>query len=198
MIMNAVNAGIALVKNPTGFMESNKDSPATVNSLMKYIAILAGIPLVATLIGDLWYFDVVTGVSNFAGYAIVSAVMIYILDIAAVYVLSIVIRTLASSFGSSMDPIKALKLSAYIYTPAFLIAVVFIIPILDFLGFLGLLYGLYILYLGLPILLGTPKDKVIPYVFATVIAVIIIYVVFAVITGAVLAGAFHPGIGYFY
>ncbi len=198
--MGAVNSAIALVKNPVGFMTSEKDAPATVRSIMvNYVAVLAAIPFFATLIGDLWYYNVFAGYTGFlAGFAFVDAVLLYIFDVAAVYILSVVIRTLSTSFGSSTDPIKALKLSAYIYAPAFLIAVVFIIPILDVLGFLGLLYGLYILYLGLPIMLGTPKEKVIPYLFATVVAVIIIYFVFAAIIGVVVAGLFLAHLGFIY
>ena len=196
--MNALSAAVALVRNPSGFMQSNKDAPAKEGDVMKYAAVLAAIPFVATLIGDLWYFDAVFHVSNFAGFAIVEAVLLYLFDVAAVYILGVVIRTLASSFGSSPDPVKALKLAAYTYTPAFLIAVVFVFPILDILGILGLLYGLYVLYIGLPIMLGTPKEKAIPYVFVTLIAVIIIYFVFAAIIGVVVAAAFHPPIGLFY
>jgi hypothetical protein len=105
---------------------------------------------------------------------------------------------LASNFGSSTDPIKALKLSAYIYTPAFLAAVVLIIPPLGIVVLLGLLYGLYILYLGLPIVLGTPKDKVIPYVFATVVAVVIVYLVFGEIISIATAAFFFAGFGFYY
>lgn len=194
--MNSLNSGIALVKSPASFMESNKDKPATEKDLISYVAVLALIPLFATLIGDLWYYDVYR-ISDFVGYAFVYAVLLYIFDIAAVYILGVVIGTLAPSFSSSKDKIKALKLSAYLYTPAFLIAVVFLVPILDILGFLGLLYGLYIFYIGLPIMLGTSKDKVVPYIFVTIIAVVVIYIVFAVILGAATAALFHPHIGYF-
>ena len=197
-IMEAVKAGIALVKNPAGFMQANKDTPKTVREIMiNYVAVLAAIPFFATLIGDLWYFGLFSRyASYFIGYAFVSAVMLYILDVIAVYVISIVIRMLASNFGSSTDPIKALKLSAYVYaTPAFLAAVVFIIPPLGIVAFLGLLYGLYILYLGLPIVLGTPKDKVIPYVFATVVAVVIVYLVFGLIISIATAAFFFAGFG---
>jgi Yip1 domain len=184
-IMNAINTGIALVKNPVAFMESHKDTPMTENEIMvNYIAVLAAIPLVATLIGDLWYYRNV-------GFSFSDAILLYIFDIAAVYILGIVIRSLAKSFSSSPDPVRALKLAAYAYTPAFLIAVIFIIPPLAIIGFLGLLYGLYILYLGLPIMMGTPKDKVIPYLIVTIVAVFVIYFIFALIVGRIELALFH-------
>ncbi len=193
-VMDAINKGIALVKNPAGFMESNKESPTTVKDIMmNYVVVLAAIPFFATLIGDLLFYR---GASNYIGYAFVYAVLYYIVDVLAVYILGIVIKTLANSFGSSTDPIKALKLAAYVYTPAYLIAVVFIIPFLSVLGLLGLLYGLYIFYIGAPIMLGTPKDKVIPYLFVTIVAVVIIYVILGIILTGVTSALFLKHIVY--
>jgi hypothetical protein len=200
-VMNSINSAIALVKSPGAFISANKDTPSTVNDIMiKYVAVLAAIPFFATLIGDLWYYSLylpIGFVGSFAGYAFTSAVLTYIFDVIAVYVIAVVIRILAPTFNSSVDQIKSLKLAAYIYTPVFLIAVVNIIPLLSVLAILGVLYGLYILYLGLPIILGTPKEKVIGYVVGIVIATIIVYVVFGLIISAVTFAAFAARYGYY-
>jgi hypothetical protein len=190
--MGAINSAIALVKNPLGYMTSDKDVPATVNSIMiNYVAVLAAIPFVATLIGYLWYFGLFGGFAgSLIGYAFLAAVLTYIFDIVAVYVVAIVIQMLSGNFGSTNDRIKSLKLSAWIFTPAFLISVLNIIPFLGILTILGILYGLYILYLGLPVVLATPKDKVVPYVVVTVIATFIVYFVIAAIIGVVTAAVF--------
>jgi hypothetical protein len=198
-IMGAINSAIALVKNPVAFMTADKDKPATVNSIMiNYVAVLAAIPFFATLIGDLWYYSLfATFVGSYIEYAVVYAVVVYILDVIAVYVIGLVIQMLSSNFASTKDLIKSLKLSAYIFTPAFLIAVLNIIPFLGVLGILGLLYGLYILYLGLPIVLGTSKEKVVPYVVAIVVATLIIYFVIGIIVSAVTAAFFLTTFRYF-
>ena len=191
-IMGTINSAIALVKNPLSYMTADKDVPATVNSIMiNYVAVLAAIPFVATLIGDLWYFSLFGGFAGFLiGYAFLAAVLTYIFDLIAVYVVAMVIQMLSTNFGSTNDRIKSLKLSAWIFTPAFLISALNIIPFLGILGILGLLYGLYILYLGLPVVLATPKDKVVQYVIVTVIATFIVYVVIAAIIGVITAAVF--------
>jgi Yip1 domain len=199
--MGTINSAIALVKNPVSFITANKDAPETVREIMiNYVAVLAVIPFVAILIGDLWYYSLFTRfafVGSFAAYAFTRAILTYILDIAAVYIVAIIIRMLAPTFGSTVDEIKSLKLAAYIFTPVFLIAVLDLIPFLGALTFLGALYGLYILYLGLPLVLGTPKDKQVTYVIAVVIATFIVLVVIGAIIGAISAAFFLASFGFF-
>ncbi|HEY6282493.1 MAG TPA: Yip1 family protein [Nitrososphaerales archaeon] len=200
-IMGTINSAIELVKNPAGFITAHQGDPATRNEIMvKYVAVLALIPLFATLIGNLWYYSLFarfTLVGSFAAYAFVQAVLTYVLDVAAVYVIAIVIRMLAPTFNSTVDEIKSLKLAAYIFTPAFLIAILDIIPPLRGLTFLGVLYGLYILYIGLPIVLATPKDKVVTYVVAVVVATLVVFVVIGVIISLIAVLAFAASFGFF-
>ncbi len=198
--MSAFNSAIALVRNPVGFMMANKDSPATVRSIMvNYVAILAVIPFIATLIGDLWWYGLGLGIffSGFVGFAIVSAILSYIFAVISVYVVGFVIKLLAPSFNSSIDQVKALKLAAYLYTPYFLISILDIIPFISVITVLGVLYGLYILYKGLPILLGTPADKVLVYLIVIVVATFIVYAIVGVIIAAVAAAFFFAGLGFF-
>jgi Yip1 domain len=196
-IMGTINSAIALVKNPTGYISANKDAPATTMGIMvNYVAVLAAIPFIATLIGDLWYYSLFIPfgfAGSYVAYAFVDAFLTYILAVIGVYIIAMVIGMLAPTFGTTSTPIKNLKLAAFIYTPAFLIGALDIIPFLGVLGILGILYGLYILYLGLPIMLGTPKEKVVSYVVAVVIAAFVVYVVIGFIVGAILVAAFHAG-----
>jgi len=198
--MGTINSAIALVRNPVGYITANRDTSATVRGIMvNYVAVLAAIPFIATLIGDLWYYNLFVPfgfVGSFVAYAFVAAFLTYILDIIGVYVVGLVIGMLAPSFGSSTDRIKSLRLAAFIFTPAFLIGILDIIPLLGVLTILGVLYGLYILYLGLPIMLGTPKERVVTYVVAVIIATFIVYVIIGVIISAVTAAAFHLGFGF--
>jgi hypothetical protein len=156
--------------------------------MINYVAILAAIPFVATLIGDLWYYSLFVSL-RFAGYLAVfafeNAILVYILDVVAVFVIGVVIRMLGPTFGTAADEIKSLKLAAYVFTPIFLIGALDIIPILGVLSILGVLYGLYILYIGLPIVLGTPKDKVIGYVVGVVIATFIVYFIIDFVVAAI-------------
>jgi len=195
--MGTINSAISLVRNPASYITENKDSPATVRGIMvNYVAVLAAIPFFASLIGYLWYYDLYIPFGfegSFVAYAFLYAFLFYIFDVIAVYVVALVIGFLAPTFGSSTDQIKSLKLSAFIFTPAFLIGILDIIPFLGILTILGILYGLYILYLGLPIILGTHKDRVVTYVVAVVIATFIVYFVLDAIIGVITTAAFHVG-----
>ena len=195
--MGTINSAISLVRNPTGHITENKDTPATVRGIMvNYVAVLAAIPFFATLIGYLWYYSLYIPFGfegSFIAYAFLYAFLFYVFDVVAVYVVALVIGFLAPTFGSSNDRIKSLKLSAYIFTPAFLVGALDIIPPLGVLTFLGILYGLYILYLGLPRVMGTPKDKVLTYVVAVVVATLVVYFVLDVIIGVITSAAFHVG-----
>ena len=198
--MGTINSAMALVRNPVSYITANKDSPSTVMGIMvNYVAVLAAIPFIATLIGDLWYYSFFIPfgfVGSYVAFAFTSAVLTYILDIVAVYIVAMVIGMLAPTFNSTTDQIKNLKLAAFIFTPGFLIGILDIIPPLGFVTILGVLYGLYILYLGLPIMMATPKEKVMTYVVAVVIATFVIYLVIGAIIWVVTAAVFHFGMGF--
>jgi hypothetical protein len=186
---NAIN----LVKNPVAFMTQNKETVVPLNTIIiGYVAILAVVPLVATLIGDLWYYAYLGAY----GSSVALAVVRYVLDVVAVYVIGFVIWKLGPSFGTTVDQARATLLAAFVYTPVFLISIVNIIPYIGGLEILGLLYGLYILYLGLPILLKTANDKVVSYVIAIVVVSLVVYLVIGAIVGGVSAALFLRGFFY--
>jgi len=174
--MNAVfKDAIALVKDPKGFMTARADAaPPVMETITKYVAILALIPLVFTILGDAIF-------TRSIGYAIVAGIITYIFDLVAVVVVGIILWKLAPNFSSIADQNKATKLVSYVYTPVFLIAILNIVPVLRDLSIVGLLYGLYILYIGLPIVLKTPQDKVVGYVVVTLVAALIVFFVLSAI-----------------
>jgi hypothetical protein len=175
----AINNAIALVKDPVGYMTRNKNFTTSVNSLMiNYVAIIALIPLIARLIGDLAFYR------SGLGYAIGGAILSYILDLVAVFIIGYIIWKLAPSFQTSIDQPKSTVLAAYVYTPVFLIGILSIIPALGILSILGVLYGIYILYRGIPILLNTPPDKVIVYTITILVAALVVSVIISAIIGA--------------
>ena len=185
-IAKAFGNAMALVTNPATFMKNNKDNAVPVRTTMvNYVAVLALIPLVATFLGDLWYYS-----GYFAGYFFAEAILTYILDVAAVFVIGFIIWKIGPSFGTQTTQDKATLLAAFIYTPVFLVSILNIIPFLGYLSILGLLYGLYILYLGLPILLHTAQDKVITYVVATVVVSFIVFAVVGAIVSSISVALF--------
>lgn len=190
-VTSAITDTIALVKSPTAFMTTNRDNDASLQSLIvNYVAVLAAIPFVATLIGDSWYYAVLGLSGVLLGHAFAAALVTYIFDIIGVLVVGFIMWKLAASFGTSTTQIRATRMAAYVFAPFFLLSILDIIPIIGAIAVLGLLYGLYILYLGMPILLNTPKDRVITYLIVTVVVTLVVYAIIGAIIGAVSAAFF--------
>jgi hypothetical protein len=186
MMMNALKIAISLVKDPVNYMKQNTSAIPLKTLFTNYVAVLAIVPFVATLIGDLWYY----ARDNKYAFAIPAAIFAYILELVGVIVLGVVIWKVGPSFGTKTSQAMATTLAAYVYTPVFLISIVYAIPPIDLLVILGLLYGLYIFYKGVPILLNTPKDKVVTYVIVVLIVALIIGFVLSFIGGIATAALF--------
>lgn len=197
-LSSAFNDAIALVRSPAAFMSAHKDQDVPVRTLMiNYVAVLAAIPFVATLIGYSWYYRFFTlfGGGGF-GYIFGIAILDYVLNLVAVFAVGYVMWKLGPNFGTNISQDRATRMAAYIFTPIFLISILNIIPFLSFLTFLGALYGLYIMYLGLPAVLGTPREKVLGYLVVTVIATLVIYAIVGAIIGAIVGAALLTSAGF--
>jgi hypothetical protein len=161
--------------------------PAEIASvLVGYVLILAAIPAVCLFIG-------VTLISApfVGGYAITGAltgaVLHYVTNIVSVILAAFVIQALAPTFGSRGDLVQALKLVAYSYTPLWLAGVLYLVIVLAPLGIIAALYAIYLFYVGLPVLMKTPADKVVPYMLVSAVVVILVHLVLQLILGAMWA-----------
>jgi hypothetical protein len=193
---------IDLVRGPAALMNAYRDADSPINAVMiYYVAVLAAVAFVATLIGYSWYYGLFGyfGLASGAiiGFAVTAGVLQLIFGIIAVFVAGFVIWKLGPNFKTETTQIRATRLAAYAFTPYFLLSILNIIPIIGFLSILGVLYGLYILYLGLPIMLGTPKEQQLTYVIVSVIVMVVVYGVLAAIAGAVTGAIFIHSLGFF-
>jgi hypothetical protein len=143
-----------------------------------YVAILAAIPPVATLIG---YSIAGLGV----GRALIFAIFSYIISCLTWYVSALVIDALAPTFGGVKNFGSALKLSAYAWTASWLAGIFNLIPRLAVLGILGL-YSVYLLWLGIPVLMKAPADRATGYTAAVVVIMIVIWVLASVVLFAII------------
>ncbi|HWT12674.1 MAG TPA: Yip1 family protein [Allosphingosinicella sp.] len=167
--------------------------PATIGGIFtSYVLILAAIGPIAMLVGQQLF-----GVGGFGftwkppiAYSVGSAVLTYLLSLAAVYVSSLVIDALAPSFGGTKDPVKAFKVAAYAATPGWVAGIFNIIPMLAWLALIGALYGLYLLYLGLPRLMRVSEDKAVGYTVVVVVVQIVLYFVAAFLVGMLVLSFF--------
>ncbi len=152
-----------------------------------YILILAAIPAVALFLSIATFFPV---------GALTGAIASYVITLVSAFLAAVIIEKLAPSFGSSGDTTQALKLVAYASTPSWLAGIFRIVWFISPLAALiGGLYAIYLFYLGLPVLMNTPKDKVIPYMLVSALVIIVITVVLGGIMAAM--GFMAGGYGYY-
>ena len=154
-----------------------------------YIIPLAAIGPIAQIIGYSVFGITVPFVGTYRvpiGSAISSALVAYILSLAATYVLALIIDALAPTFNAQRSQIQALKVAAYSSTASWVAGIFALIPGLRLLVILGL-YSLYLLYLGLPVVMKAPREKALGYTAVVVLAAIVLFMVIGVIAGHFMA-----------
>lgn len=163
-----------------------------------YVFPLVAIGVIATFIGS-----TVIGVSvPFIGSvrtgiiaAVFAAILGFVLAFIGVWLISWLVDILAPTFGGQRDSLRALKVTAYSYTPAWIAGVFHIIPMLGILAIVAGLYGLYLLYLGLPVLMRSPQDKSVGYTIVTVLCAIVAGVILGVLSACAIGALSFLGLG---
>ena len=164
----------------------------------RYVAPLAAIGVIAAFIGHtLIGYDVPllghmrTGIVAGLGAALLG----YLMSFVGVFVIAWLVDVLAPAFGGQRDPLRALKVTAYSYTPAWVAGILQLVPALTALALLAGLYGLYLLYLGLPVLMRCPKEKSVGYTIVLLLCAIVVSVVIGVLSTCAVTGLGLAAIG---
>ncbi len=188
--MNLVDRAKKMILQPKQEWQVIDAEPHTVKDLyVNYAMILAAIPAVAVFIG----FSIVGLGGVLSSYripiesGIAMMIVKYVLSLASVYVLALIIDALAPNFGSQKNFMQSLKLAVFSMTAAWLAGIFSLLPALSILGLLGL-YSLYVLYLGMPVLMKTPADKVVPYFVVVLIAAVVVNVVIGALAALTIPG----------
>jgi hypothetical protein len=187
--MNLVERAKEIILKPKETWEKVKGEETTVKDLyMSYAGILAIIPAVSTFIGMSLIGTSVFGVHFRVPIVsgLVQAILQYVLTLVGIYVVAFIIDALAPSFNSKKDMMAAMKLAVFSFTPAWIAGVLGIIPMLGILAIIASLYSLYLFYVGLPILMETPKEKVLGYFVVIIVVSIIVSVVIGAVAGTVV------------
>jgi hypothetical protein len=162
-----------------------------------YVLPLASLAAVAALIGQVVVGTTIPLVGTvrtplMAGIA--TALFTLVMTVISIFVVSLIINTLATTFGGQKNSKQALKVAVYSCTPIWVAGVLQILPMLSILMLLGAVYGLYLLYLGLLRLMKPPEDKALGYTAAVVACTIALMFVVAGISAATLGtGMFGSG-----
>lgn len=198
-LVERVKAIILSPKTEWGVIDNE---PATIGGIYtSYVMILAAIPPICLAIGLIFFMPRPTAEVAALGQAfgvpvittgsiILGAVVQYVLALVGVYVMSMIIDTLAPSFGGTKDPLKAFKVAAYYPTAAWVAGLLYIIPLLGLLALIAFIYALYTLYLGLPKLMRVSQDKAVGYFIVTLIVAFLVFMVIGYIGNRVMYGGF--------
>lgn len=116
------------------------------------------------------------------------SVLQYLVQLATIYATARVIQWLAPRFKSEGDTVQAIKLVAYAATPAWIGAVLNAVPSMGILATAALLYSVYLYYLGLPAVMRTPIEQVVPYMLVSAIALVAGFIVASRVVGIVIGG----------
>jgi hypothetical protein len=182
--MNLVDRVKRILLSPRSEWEVIDAEPTTPAALYTgYIIPLAAIGPIAQLIGYSVFGISVPFMGTYRvpiGSALTTAIVSYVLSLAASYVLALIIDALAPTFNGQRSQTQGLKVAAYSSTAAWVAGIFALIPGLRLLMILGA-YSLYLLYLGLPVLMKVPRDKALPYTAVVVLAAIVLFMVIGMI-----------------
>jgi len=188
-----------ILLQPRAEWEVIEREPSTIGGLYGgYVAPLAAIPAICTLIGMLVFGLGAFGVTYRPpiGGAVSSAVVGYLLSLGGVFVLALIIDFLAPNFGGQKDRIQAFKVAAYSSTASWVAGVLTLLPALSLIAALLGLYSVYLLYTGLPKLMKAPQDKALPYTAVVILAAVVLFIVIGLATAPLrMMGAGSMGLG---
>ena len=166
-----------------------RESGDTSYLFKNYVAILAAIPAVCSVVGMTM---LSAGPKHLMiASAVVYAIIGYLLSFVGVWLFAVIIDLLAPTFGARKDFAGAMKLSAYSHTPYWLAGIFYLIPALSVLIILGL-YAVYLLWVGVPVLMKAPREKTIVYTIAVVVCAALFFFIVAAIAGAVVFAILGP------
>ncbi|HKX10711.1 MAG TPA: Yip1 family protein [Stellaceae bacterium] len=147
-----------------------------------YVAPLAAIPPVATIIGNLLF----SGAMTF-GQSVAVGIINFVIALVGVWVLGLIASKIAPSFGGKDDLTQGLKLVGYAYTAAWVAGIVNLVPALAVLAIIGGIYSLYLLYAGGSVMMSVPRDRSGSYTVVVILVAIGLYIVIGIVVGVVIA-----------
>jgi len=164
--------------------------PSDVASLLRdYAAPLSAVPAICR-----WLGMSIIGVSlPFMGTyrvglvrGLAGAVVSWVLGLVGAWLAAVVIEKLAPNFQSTGDTAQALKLVVFASTPVWIAGVLNLVPALSVLVILAALYAIYLFYVGVPTVMHTPPDKVVPYMVVSALVMIVVSVVAGAVASALV------------
>lgn len=181
------NRVIELMTNPKKTWDTIRSEPDQGKELiLGYVLLLALIPTVFGFVGNLLFGE------GFL-YSLVYAILLLGVFLGSLFVLGLLVNTMAPSFGTVRNENAAFKLVAYVSTPVWVAGFLTLIPQLTMLAMLaGFGYAGYLFYLGCQALMETPEEKALKFSIASVVTWFAIVLTTALVVSRIAALMFAP------
>jgi len=138
-----------------------------------FIALVAAVPAAALLLRFAIAAAPILGLG--------AAISRYVVALASPMVAAVVVEKLAPRFQSRGSTAQALKLVAYSTAPSWVAGAFYLVPGLGTTATLvAVLFGIYLFALGLPRLLHTPREHIVPFMLVCGIVLLAINILLAV------------------
>jgi len=145
--------------------------PSSVPGVMLgHVALAALLPAVAWFYGvtEIGWRVVGTPVRMTTESTLIIVVLFYLAQLAGVAAIGLLIHWMSTTYGAVSSPARAIKLAAFTAAPLFLAGAVGFYPLLWLdllLGVAAACYTVYLLYIGIPPMMGVPRER--GYLFAS-------------------------------
>lgn len=150
----------------------------------KYFLIYAALPAVGYVLSFL-------STLTFANVTL--AVCSYLVWLLTLNFSAAVVQRLAPAFNSATNANYTFKLVSFSVVPMLLVGALMFVPSLGLiLSMIGSAYSAYLCYVGLPVVLQTPGDKLIPFTATILITVLVIYFAQIWLLGRIFGVALRP------
>ena len=162
--MSMTNA-IALLYSPEKEWQKLSDKKQTVSEIyFKFLIFFAAIPPVAAFIGSTYVGWNISGETHklTSSSALQLSIAAYVAILVAVAVIAGFVHWMAKTYGSGPRYRRCLKLTAYSFTPMFLVGISGSFPILwldMLLSLVAIALSVNLLYKGVPIIMGINAEK---------------------------------------
>ena len=177
-----------LTKPKQEWIVINAEQPNKKKLIGGYAFILALIPALAIFIAY-WILGSSFTAFSYQSFSagLIQGIAQFLSAVTGVYLLTYIIDLLGPSFDSGKNFGKSMQLAVYSSTSLWVAGILLIIPgIGSFAFILGFIYAIYLMATGMPVLKGTPKDKVTGYLALSLISMFVIGLVLTKIFIAIL------------
>jgi hypothetical protein len=164
--------------------------PTTVADLYRqYIMIVAAIPAISqfvktSILGYAWHGFRVYRLG--IGQGLSAAIVAYGVSLVVVYLLALIIESIAPNFAGQPDRVQALKLAGYSYTASWVAGCAQVLPgLYGLFALAGAIYSVFLLYLGLPSTMKVLPERAAPYAAVTAVIALVLGWIVAVMIGSI-------------